>query len=457
LKLKYLKYFLLCLSISANSFSQNRTIDSLLNLIKTGKDDTVKVKNLYTLSTEQSDVGDYKAALTTCGEAVLLAQKLNWKRGKALAFNNMGVIYSDDGDYDRALDCYLKALHIREELDDKIGIALSYNNIGLIYKGQMNYSSAAMYYQRSLAIFYEFDKSEPGNIKVEKGIGRTYNNLGNLFYTQGNLDSALFYHLRSLELAQKHKEKSSVGISLNNIGLIYFDRHEFEKALDFHTRSLAIKEETDDRLGAGYSYFNMANTYKEIAANSFSETKSKQKYAEAETMYIKAEEIFKENDYRIGLQEIYDEMADLFAKEKNFEKAYAFHLLSSDLKDSLLNTESNSQIAKLQAEYETNKRENKISVLNKDKELQNAQLNKQKVIIWGAILGLILVLGFSVYVFRSLRITKRQKAIIEEQKSLVDSKQKEILDSIIYAKHIQQSLMPSDKYIERNLNKLNKK
>jgi hypothetical protein len=47
-----------------------------------------------------------------------------------------------------------------------------------------------------------------------------------------------------------------------------------------------------------------------------------------------------------------------------------------------------------------------------------------------------------------------QKKIVEEQKRLVDEKQKEVLDSIRYAKRIQQSLMPTETYISRNIRKL---
>jgi hypothetical protein len=79
-----------------------------------------------------------------------------------------------------------------------------------------------------------------------------------------------------------------------------------------------------------------------------------------------------------------------------------------------------------------------------------------------------LVLLLAGFIFRSLRITRKQKNIIElqknkveeqkqkveHQKHLVEEKQKEILDSIHYAKRIQQSLLPTEKYIERHLNRL---
>ena len=59
------------------------------------------------------------------------------------------------------------------------------------------------------------------------------------------------------------------------------------------------------------------------------------------------------------------------------------------------------------------------------------------------------------------KVTQKQKSIIEDQKSLVElqkqmveEKQKEILDSIQYARRIQIAHMPSDKRVGAMLGKL---
>ncbi|MBC7863067.1 MAG: hypothetical protein IAF38_08830 [Bacteroidia bacterium] len=44
---------------------------------------------------------------------------------------------------------------------------------------------------------------------------------------------------------------------------------------------------------------------------------------------------------------------------------------------------------------------------------------------------------------------EKAKTLIEEQKKIVDEKQKEVLDSIHYAKRIQTALITSEKYIAR--------
>jgi len=68
----------------------------------------------------------------------------------------------------------------------------------------------------------------------------------------------------------------------------------------------------------------------------------------------------------------------------------------------------------------------------------------QQIVIWSVVIGLLLVIIFAGFIYRSLKITHKQKKIIEE-------KQREILDSIHYAKRIQTALITNERYIHKNL------
>ena len=46
------------------------------------------------------------------------------------------------------------------------------------------------------------------------------------------------------------------------------------------------------------------------------------------------------------------------------------------------------------------------------------------------------------------------KKNITEQKQIIEEKQKDIMDSIHYAKRIQTSLLPTEKYIDKSINRL---
>ncbi len=90
------------------------------------------------------------------------------------------------------------------------------------------------------------------------------------------------------------------------------------------------------------------------------------------------------------------------------------------------------------------------------KEDQN-QKNNLYLIIAGTIL---ITLGSLFAFFRQRKLKQQvnsQKNEAEFQKQLVETKHKEITDSMEYAKRIQQSLMPTEKYIDKNLNRLKDK
>lgn len=104
--------------------------------------------------------------------------------------------------------------------------------------------------------------------------------------------------------------------------------------------------------------------------------------------------------------------------------------------------------------------------------LAEAEKKRQKIIIWFVTVSLILILAFLGVTFYSLQVTKKQKRIIEEvkdeiarqkeevekqniiikqqkeeveeQKRLVEEKNKEITDSILYARRIQDAILPDE-------------
>jgi hypothetical protein len=51
-------------------------------------------------------------------------------------------------------------------------------------------------------------------------------------------------------------------------------------------------------------------------------------------------------------------------------------------------------------------------------------------------------------------IIEHQNELVKKQKELVESKNKEVMDSINYAKRIQQSILPTSKYIDSSLKRL---
>ncbi|MDP2387884.1 MAG: SpoIIE family protein phosphatase [Bacteroidota bacterium] len=130
------------------------------------------------------------------------------------------------------------------------------------------------------------------------------------------------------------------------------------------------------------------------------------------------------------------------------------------------------QLAELAMKYETVKQEKKITMLQKDQEMNDVKIkakdaeisNRENTIslfIFGAIIFGILM----IFVVRSNIIRKQinkelaqqkdiitaQKNEVESQKHLVEEKQKEILDSITYAKRLQEAILPAQGAVDKQL------
>jgi hypothetical protein len=74
--------------------------------------------------------------------------------------------------------------------------------------------------------------------------------------------------------------------------------------------------------------------------------------------------------------------------------------------------------------------------------------------------GICIAILFALFMLNRFRIIRKQKNVIEDQrydvqlqKEMVEEKQREIINSIHYARRIQKAILPSDNYIEKALRK----
>src|SRR5207302_191090 len=99
------------------------------------------------------------------------------------------------------------------------------------------------------------------------------------------------------------------------------------------------------------------------------------------------------------------------------------------------------------------KKETSARIENEKKEaIARAENKKQKIIIWSVCGILLLVFCFAIFVYRSFLQKQKANIAILNQKQIIEEKQKEILDSIRYARRIQTSLLPNEKYLQKTLN-----
>lgn len=410
---------------------------------------TQKLSRLYYL------IGDYPKSLEYGIKSLQWGEKRNDQKFIANQSANLGNIYHQIGDKERALDYYLKALNMAQQLDSKQSIAVNKVQIASIYIDEEKYEKGFGLLLEALEInkelkkgsflannylnlgrcainleklseaqnYLELAKMEFERISDQEGIASVYTELLKLNVKQGNLLESKEYGLKGLEIAE---EKNYMDLRLS---LLY--------------RLSEVSEQLSDYKNA-YEYYLK---YVELNDSVFSLKQQK--------LFLEKQVSF-EYEKKEALAKAEFEKIQALNRMELERKKQAFLLLEkNNAFNELQLNQSTLLLKKKQAETEASNR--KLSLLNKEKLLEEAysreksrELSRQKIIRNAFIGGAVFMLLMALFIFRSLKKSKSQNKIIEEQKILVE-KQKilveahnaGILDSITYAKRIQQAILPS--------------
>jgi tetratricopeptide (TPR) repeat protein len=412
----------------------DKNIYSLKIALRSATNDTVKCNILSDIIAESID---YSLIIKCCENIISIAEnskdlKLNdfYLKQLAFAYEMRGLCLSRKGDIIQALDNFNRSLKINRTLGLKEDYASSLLNIGAIYHQQGDYTNALQCYKESAVVQKEINDND--------GLSNSLVKISTILNEQGKTDSALSYAKRSLKLKNNFE-------TLNTIGLILSNKGESDAAIDYFTKALNLAKGKDDKTAMKAA---MSLAYHCMSSEFFKQKKYTKAIEYGELALTNSKESgnpdFNASDAKI-LRDAYKaqnkpvqalEMFELFIKMRDsisnqqtrkavIQKQYQIEYEKKALADSLkANQERN--FAEIKSDLEINKRET------------------QKMYLY---LGLVAVLIFAGFIFNRFEVTKKQKAVIENH-------QKEILDSIHYAKRIQNSLLPTEKYIEKTLNRL---
>jgi tetratricopeptide (TPR) repeat protein len=318
----------------------------------------------------------------------------------AVAFNNIGQVFEAQGDHQKALEMNLKSYELRKATHNKQGQAESLVNIALF----------------------------------------TYKNKDTI--------NALEYNFKAFGLMKEIGNRQGMGYTLANIATIYTHKQKYDSASKYINQSLIIREELKDRKG-------LTDVYCGLGLLNF----KKNNLSEAKVYALKGLAIAKELGYPEDIYNSSGLLYKIYKKQNKAKEALEMYRLYVQMHDSINNKEAKKANIKSQLKYEYDKKAAADSVIvSEEKKLTTVKLKQeqnQRYYLFG---GLALTLLFGIFMFNRFRVTHKQKTVIEKQKQivetqkhLVEDKQKEIMDSIRYAKRIQQSLLPTEKYIDRIL------
>ncbi len=380
---------------------------------------------LKILGVAYSKISKTAQAFENLQQALTIYEKEKDKLGMADCDINFANIYSDLSDYPKSLQFNLKAMALYQQVNNNQGVAKCDNSMGVLYNSMGDHVKALDYFQKALVIITEYKNN------VQIGICLT--NIGNEYRRLLKYTLAKEYHTRALKMFEESSFLQGVSANYINLGNDYYDQNDFQKAMDFQFKALQSFRKMGNKLGMGNCFMNISEDYGKL-----NNLKLSIRYGDSAIAINKAIGDLSQES------ESYKYLAQAYAKSDKYKEAYENYMQFSSLKDSIFNTDKTKQLSDLKTQYEVDKKETEL------KAKSEADHARQRAIIYAGAAVLLIVIFFSIFLYRRFKITQQQKVIIEQKSILVEEKQKEIVDSINYARRLQQAILPSFSEIQNH-------
>jgi serine phosphatase RsbU (regulator of sigma subunit)/uncharacterized protein HemY len=416
--------------------------------------------------------GNYGEALTNHFKSLKLKEELKDNSSIADSYNNIGSVYNAMENYEESLKYHFMSLKLRDEVKEKTGIAMSYNNIAINYNALKKYAEAIDNYLLALKRYEEL-----GN---KKGCALAYGNIGTAYYYKQDYSMALEHFEKSLKLRQEVNDKKGIANCYHNIANVQIKLANYKSAKENLEKDLQFNIEMNSLDNIKSSYYTYYTLY--TAEGDYkSALESYQKYIQYRDSVFNSENDKK--SYKAKLQYDFDKQQAI--NEVELEKQ-GILLLNNKQQMELLSAEN--QLKELNIARQQNElvqksilgesQKKSIELLNKDKALSAVEaqqkeliVKQQKKTIYLFAAGGLALLGLLAIAYKGYRDKKKSNVIIllqkaevdkqreladsrrevaETQKHIIEDKQKEILDSIHYAKRIQQAMLTSRDYISKH-------
>jgi two-component system sensor histidine kinase/response regulator len=367
--------------------------------------DTVKVNLYYSIShyywNKNSD-----SVLLMARQGIALADSIQFKKGKALNCLSMGVGLASKGNYPEALKYHIESLRIAEALKLVGLMGNAYSNIAGIYVSNGNTGEAIEYFNKALTISKRYGEAATCPILI---------NLCDLHTQTKEYGIAMAYAVKALQISRSQADSFNIAILLFNISEIYKKTTRIDSAQLYLQQSAGISARIHDYAGVSFCLNSMA----EIMANTGNYQEG---IAHARKSLINLERV---NNQELSM-EAYHLLYRCYYGLGNFEEALNFRNQEITLRDNIFNIEKEREANNLVSQYNLERKEFQIQLLERNKSLQQKEIARVSLIntIYGVGAFLFALLA-GYFITSSIRwksfnrLIRERNALIQKQKAAI--------------------------------------
>ena len=417
---------LLCTINATILCAQNAKMDSVLRVFETSSNDSLKIEALYEL-TRLHRHSDIAKALDYADQGIKLAKATGYDKLAAEAANYLGIIYHELGDLEKTLGYFYEVQAFYKRRQDSLSLSRVYNNLGLILKDLGRRDEAIDYFKRSIRL-----KEKLGGDTT--ALASTLSNVGLLYHEQfKDYEEAHRYYLRALEIDRRFNNTLGIFISLCNIADNFYAQEKYDSSKYYY------------ELATNYIDDIESNQHKAHFLGDFAKVNAVLgQYERAIEKYNSSIEKAKLTDAKVILMESYEGLAMVYKALGDYKSALEFYEEFGAIQEVIYDSDKAKALASVEKNYQIRAKQGEIELLRKESEIKDLRLSKNRLVIYWLAGILVLVAIIVLLQYRKNLYKSRTNEILRQQNNEIIQKNRDIMDSIFYAKNIQKAILPEN-------------
>lgn len=335
---------------------------------------------LYALGNLGNISGDYKSTIKYSHDAITLLKSLKVEKGLAACYNILGTGYKNLGEYPKSMDSFVECLNYAKQTENRVQEANAYQNIATLYLLQNEYKKSAENLDRAANLYRELGDDD--------GVLTTLFNFANILKEEGKFDQARKHYQTVLGYREREGNKAVIAYVNINLSQMLVEEERCAEAVISLEKTLILLKELQ------------FNSDIAIVLNDLGLCESKLGHTQKAIKYFQqALEIGEEHSLLMYNSNIYKNLSQLYQGEKDYKNALKFYQKSITTVEEQNSLDKEKYVANIQERYETQLKETRIKLLEKEQKLSEAELQKaeltvkrQRIVRNAFIAGFVLIL-----------------------------------------------------------------
>ncbi|MFC7772491.1 tetratricopeptide repeat-containing sensor histidine kinase [Flavobacterium sp. GCM10027622] len=322
-----------------------------------------------------------------------LSQKLDYQRGMASGKNDLALVELAEGNGNKAYQLLHSNLAYYSGVHDDVGLGTNYLNIGIVHGSQNDLAKAIECFNQALVHY------KKGNAKNSL-LASAYSMLGNAYSYQNNEAKSITNYRKALQLQDDPEDIINLQ---NNLGKAYAEFKQYDSALYYYKNVIVLNQKVKSTFNEMNSNLNIGDLH------------LKMQQPQLAISYLKEGLRIAQSEKHLEIQtQLQQLLSRAYQKTGDLNNAFKALQQYTVLKDSLQSLSSREAVKKIEAQFELERQDAKLNLLENQKQLNEAKLKKSNLMLLMGAIVVLLTLALAWYWYRQ----HKTKTLLNQQQEI---------------------------------------